>query len=86
MPMRDGSGPRGMGPTGRGMGPCGQGQMNRGNFPNRRGAGRSGRGRCFYGAGVYEYPVENDDLLEREKSFLESRLNEIKSLLGNSKE
>lgn len=92
MPMRDGRGPRGMGPmTGRGMGYCnprrnyrrsyGRGRamgpgMRRGYFPRED----------FFGAEEYDGPVNDKEFLEREKSELESRLNEIKEILGDNEE
>lgn len=73
MPMRDGTGPRGIGPrTGRGLGPCGNGE--------RRGYGRGrGRrmGRCFYDYGHWDYPV----MEESERSFLENQIMILKEKL-----
>ncbi len=52
MPLRDGTGPTGNGPTGRRLGPCGNGSNNPlpGGFGQARGMGRGrgsmGRGWC----------------------------------------
>ena len=82
MSMRNGTGPRGMGPmTGRGRGFCNPSRIS------RRGYGYGpGMGRCnFWG----DYSISSSDektLLENEKAAIEARLNEIGEALENFKE
>lgn len=81
MPRRNGTGPMGIGPiTGWGRGYC----RSRGF-----GAGRMGYG---YGRGIGRFGTWSDytfslaeqkSLLENEKSFLKSRLEEIEEILEN---
>ena len=79
MPGFDGSGPYGDGPRGRGFGPCGG---NRSNMRYGRGFGR--RGWIGWGRNAPNYtPLDDSVDLEREKSFLEKRLEDIKQLLSN---
>lgn len=87
MPGFDGSGPTGDGPRGRGFGPC---RDNHSNVRYGRGFGRrgsSGRGWFGWGRNVPNYAPQDDSVdLEREKSFLEKRLEDIKQLLGKKEE
>ncbi len=79
MPGFDGSGPTGDGPRGRGFGPC---RDNRSNVRFGRGFGR--RGWFGWGRNAPNYtPLDDSVDLEREKSFLEKRLEDIKQLLSN---
>jgi len=86
MPRRDGTGPESRGPlTGRGLGNCdpsGARISGRGFFSGRGGGGR-GRG-FFSRARGYFNPagttLQNDEVQE-EITFLEQRLNQLKSLL-----
>jgi len=79
MPLRDGTGPNGMGPrTGRGMGPCGRGMgygMGRG-FAMGRGLGYGMCGCPWCGF----VPSEQDEkaMLEEEKKAIEDRLEQLK--------
>jgi hypothetical protein len=87
MPGFDGSGPYGDGPRGRGFGPC----RNSQNDPRYgRGFGRRGwSGRGWFGWGrntSYFSHQEQIVDLEREKSFLEKRLEDIKQLLNKKEE
>jgi hypothetical protein len=87
MPGFDGSGPYGDGPQGRGFGPC---NGNRSDMRYGRGFGRRGwSGRGWFGRGrnaSYYSPQEEIVDLEREKSFLEKRLEDIKQLLNKKEE
>lgn len=87
MPLRDGTGPAGMGPmTGRGMGPC-AGGYGRGMG---RGAGR-GRGCGMFGPWAgwsYTRPTVDDEkivvkedieILKEELKAAQERLNELES-------
>lgn len=97
MPRGDRTGPEGRGRlTGRGLGYCagyeepgytgGRGWFGRGGR-GRRFLGR-GRGWGFFGAGPGVYgnvePVDEKVILEEEKSYLEKRLESIKSRLGET--
>jgi hypothetical protein len=63
MPLRDGTGPRGLGPgTGRGLGPCGAGRAY-------------GRG---YGQGGGYYQNNEVQRLEQEIKDLRERLDQVK--------
>lgn len=79
MPMRDGTGPRGIGPrTGRGLGPCGNGERRDYGQGFQYGRGRGRRmGRCFHDYGYWDYPVTE----ESEKSFLENQIIILKERL-----
>ncbi|NMB90496.1 MAG: DUF5320 domain-containing protein [Chloroflexi bacterium] len=73
MPGRDRTGPLGTGPIGRGLGPCG-GQpgsaWGRGRFHRGGGAG--------WGRTMPTFSPEDDkELLQRQKSWLESQLTAI---------
>jgi len=82
MPGFDGSGPYGDGPRGRGFGPC---SGNRSDLRYGRGYGR--RGWFGWGRIAPSYTPQDQIVdLEREKSFLEKRLEDIKQLLNNKKE
>lgn len=75
MPRRNGTGPMGYGPkTGWGRGYC-----RVGTYPRRLGYG-FGYGRCYFD--------ENDEkiLLENEKKYLKTRLEEIDAILENFKD
>lgn len=78
MPLKDGTGPAGMGPmTGRGMGPCARGM----GYGYGRGMGR-GRGAGMYGCPLCGFaPTVEDEraMLEEERKAIESRLEELKS-------
>ncbi len=80
MPMRDRTGPRGLGPaTGRGMGPCGGGQSF-GQGYRQFGFGLG------YGSG-YGYRTrftknEEKDMLAEEKKELEAELEAVKERIG----
>ena len=73
MPMKDGTGPRGMGPkTGRGFGPCGYGLGWRNNDSPRRGLG------SYFG--FYNQPQSKDEkrqALAEYKKALEEELEDI---------
>ncbi len=76
MPLRNGTGPNGMGPmTGRGMGPCGRG------YGRGRGFGRGmgyGRG-CGYGMGYgYSYVEPTAD---EEKAMIKDDVEALKQEL-----
>ncbi len=77
MPGMDRTGPLGTGPNGRGMGPCGGGTAGRGFG---RGFGRG------WGAG-WGYPAtpmtpeDQKAMIEKEKTWLESRLEAAKNRL-----
>ncbi len=83
MPGFDGTGPYGDGPAGRGYGPCGR-TSKRGwdRFSVRR---RGWFGRV--GPMIPSYDL-NDEIadLEQEKSFLEKRLADLRSLIGKKEE
>ena len=92
MPMRDGTGPRGMGPmTGRGFGPCNPaGSAGWFGFSRGRGCGRGwgfGRGFCRgwgFGPG-FNYnltPEAERDILMKQKEILENELELIKKQLN----
>ena len=87
MPGFDGSGPYGDGPRGRGFGPC---RDNRTDLRYGRGFGRRGwSGRGWFGWGrnaPYYAPQDEIVDLEREKSFLEKRLEDIRQLLNKKEE
>ena len=87
MPGFDGSGPYGDGPRGRGFGPCRNSQID---LRYGRGFGRRGwSGRGWFGWGrnaPYYAPQDEIVDLEREKSFLEKRLEDIKQLLNKKEE
>ena len=81
MPSYDGTGPFGTGPSGRGLGPCGGGRAG-------RGMGRGFfRGGCYQGMGFFtaSRPVEKE-VLEQQKTWLESRLAVINQRLQDSPE
>ncbi|HSH34912.1 DUF5320 domain-containing protein [Schnuerera sp.] len=83
MPRRNGMGPMGMGPmTGWGRGYCrprryGFGRMNYG-YGYGRGLGRFGAWEDYAVS-----PDEEKAILENEKTFLKSRLEEIEEILEN---
>jgi hypothetical protein len=84
MPGYDGTGPESKGPVGRRLGPCADGEFGsrRGFFPYGRGRRGGGRGyRWFTTRFANEKPN-----LEAEKSWLESRLEAINTLMNQSKE
>jgi len=85
MSRRDGTGPMGMGPsTGRGMGLCSANRDVVNIRVMRLGLGL-GRHFCRQGFGGLNYS-SNRDLLMRQKTFLEDRLNWINKMLTSSKE
>lgn len=85
MPNMNQAGPQGAGPmTGRGMGMCNNADVSTPFYGNRMGRGRRsscGRGRGYGAIGFYEAPKltadEQKDILDNQKSFLESRLASI---------
>lgn len=81
MPGMDKTGPLGTGPIGRGLGPCGGGQASRGRRGNALG-GRIGRG-----IGQNLNPqADEKEILERQKTNLESHLNRINQRLQELQE
>lgn len=78
MPGMDKTGPTGTGPIGRGLGPCGGGTAGRGR--GGRGFGLGG-GAGWGNRAANLSPEEEKSLLEREKSWLESRLDATKRRL-----
>jgi len=82
MPGFDGSGPYGDGPRGRGFCPC---RDNRSNVRYGRRFGR--RGWFGWGRNASYYAPQDEIVdLEREKSFLEKRLEDIRQLLNKKEE
>ena len=88
MPRRNGMGPGGMGPmTGRGMGYC----RSRRYYGRCMGYGYGpGYGRGIgYGEGIGTYVLSPEDekaVLEEERDYLKSRLDEVDKLLEDFKE
>ena len=89
MPRGDRTGPLGYGPrSGRGLGVCGF-PAGRSGFFGRGGGRGFGRGFRFgpgFGRGFWGEAPEGAGSLESEISFLEERLDELKSLLAKDKE
>ena len=75
MPGRDGNGPMGTGPNGRGLGPCGTEQRS---FWGFRGMRRGGRGM----GGFRNSPnnANEEEMLNQQKSWIETRLEALKNI------
>lgn len=92
MPRRNGMGPMGIGPmTGRGMGYCRREYS--GNMGYGYGLGHGRRMGCGYGPGygrgmgAYALsPEEEKAMLEEERDYLKSRLDEVDRVLEDFKE
>lgn len=88
MPYQDGTGPEGSGPTGRGLGPCGDGSVPHSHQAFGCGRGRRGRGGRRSGRGFRArmhggaYLLNEPEVLQAEKVWLEKRLNAVNEALS----
>jgi hypothetical protein len=80
MPQMDGTGPTGTGPMGRGLGPCGGGGANQ----FYRGWGRGFRRGAGFRWNTMDAPSPEEEiqLLEGQKSWLESKIEFLKNQIS----